>query len=101
MTAEGSYLKRKARPAATGGLGLRIVDLERGADQVVDEVDLGAGQILQRDRIDQHRHPVADDGDVVLGLVALDVELVLKARAAAAQYAEPQHRPGRLGLENL
>ena len=77
-------LQRKARAAAAGGLGLRIVDLERGADQVVDEVDLGAGQVLQRHRIDQHGDAVAGDDDVVVGLVAVDVELVLEAGAAAA-----------------
>src|SRR6185436_4823750 len=96
-----SALKREARSAAAGGLGLRVVDLERGADQVVDEVDLGAGEVLKRHRIDQHGDAVANDGDVVLGLVALDVELVLESRAAAAQHAESQHGARRLGLQDL
>ena len=56
---------------------------------------------MQRHRIDQHRHAVAHDDDVVLGLVALDVELVLKAGAAAALDADAQHRACRLGLEDL
>ena len=71
-------LKRKARAAAAGRLGLRIVDLERGADQVLDEIDLGACEVLQRHRIDQHGDAVADDGLIVVGLGVFDVELVIE-----------------------
>jgi hypothetical protein len=39
-----SPLKRKARPAAAGGGGFRIVHAERGADQVIDEIDFRAGE---------------------------------------------------------
>ena len=42
---------RKAGPAAAGGGGVGIGDLERGADQVVDEIDLGAFHVAQRDRV--------------------------------------------------
>src|SRR6516162_7484875 len=35
-------LKCEARPAAAGRLGVRIIDAERGADQVVYEIDFGA-----------------------------------------------------------
>jgi hypothetical protein len=63
---------------------LRIVDLERLPDQVVDEVDLRPGHVIDRHRVDQHHGALARQHQVILGLGALDVELVLEARAAAA-----------------
>jgi hypothetical protein len=45
------------------------VDLEGLADQIVDEVDLGAGEVFERDRIDQHARTVALDDEIV-GLAA-------------------------------
>src|SRR5690242_2571923 len=42
---------RKAGAAAAGGGGVGIDDAERGADQVVHEVDLGAGQERRGRRI--------------------------------------------------
>src|SRR5262245_62309756 len=43
-------LDGKAGAAAAGGGGLRVVHPERGADQVVDEVDLGPRHVVERDR---------------------------------------------------
>src|SRR5436190_17920220 len=43
---------REAGPAAARGGRLRVVDAERGADQVVDEIDLGTGQIAERHLVD-------------------------------------------------
>ncbi len=57
-------------------------------DQVVDEIDLRAGQERHRGRIDQHHGGIALDHQIVLGLGALDVEFVLEAGAAAALDAE-------------
>src|SRR6516165_1007554 len=94
-------LEREARTTATGRGGLWIIDLERCADQVVDKIDLAAGHVVQRDRIDQHRGARLLDDDVVVGAVARGVELVLKAGAAAALYADPQHGAGRLAAQNL
>src|ERR1700730_9799869 len=39
-------LRGEARTAAAGRRGLRIVDLDRRADQIVDEVDLAAGHVI-------------------------------------------------------
>src|SRR6185312_9702144 len=75
--------EREAGAAAAGGFGLRVLDLESGADQVVDEVDFRAGQILHRDRVDQHDGASALDGEIVGRARALHIELVLEAGAAA------------------
>src|ERR1700684_362728 len=72
-------LKGEARAAAAGRGGLRIVDLERRADQIVDEVDLAAGHVIERDWIDQHRGAALLDDDVVVSSVTFSIEFVLKA----------------------
>ena len=80
-------LESEARAAAAGGGGLRIVDLERRADEVVDEIDLGAGHVVERDRIDQHGRAALLDHDVVVGPAALGVEFVLETGTASASDA--------------
>ena len=72
-----SWSNREAGAAAAGSGGLRIVDAERGADQVVDEVDLGAGQIVERDRVDQDAGAGPLDHDVIGSAVAAGVLLAL------------------------
>src|ERR1700692_3114370 len=69
---------RKAGAAAAGCGGVGVDHAERGADQVVDEIDLGASQKRHRCWIDQHHRIVALNHQVILGLRALDIELVLK-----------------------
>ena len=96
-----SLSDRKTGAAAAGCGGIGIDHAERRADQVVDEIDLGSGQKRHRGRIDQHHGAVARDHQVVLGLRALDVELVLKAGAAAALDADAQHGAVALGLEDF
>src|SRR6185369_8783917 len=61
-----TVLEGEARAAAAGGGGLRIVDPEGGADEVVDEVDLGAGHVVERHRIDQNGGAAALDHDVIV-----------------------------------
>src|SRR2546421_11222685 len=92
---------RKAGAAAAGRGGIGVDHAERGADQVVDEIDLGPRQKRHRGGIDQHHRIVALNHKVILGRRALDVELVLKAGAAAALDADAQHRALALGLEDL
>ena len=96
-----SSLQRKARPAAAGRGRDGVVDAERRPDEVVDEVDLGARHVLDRDRIDQHRRPFPGQHEVVVAAGLIEVEFVLKAGAAAALDAHPQHGAGRLPFENL
>ncbi len=87
-------LNRKARPAAAGRLGLGVVHTERGADEIVDEIDLGAREVVERDLVDQHGGAVAGDDGVVISLRVLHVEPVLETGAAAALDAHPQHAAG-------
>src|SRR5258707_3948281 len=98
---EPTMSDRKAGAAAAGRGGIGVDHAERGADQVVDEINLGARQKRHRGGIDQHHRIVALNHQVILGLRALDVELVLKAGAAAALDADAQHRTLALGLEDL
>src|SRR5262245_38579743 len=85
---------RERAAAAAGGLGVRVLDLERGADQIFDEIDLGAGQEVERGVVDDDLHPVALE-QVVVGLHrVVEREAVLEARAAAARDAEAEHQSG-------
>src|SRR5271154_6160092 len=94
-------LEREAGAATARGGGLRIVDLEGRADQIVDEIDFGARHVIERNRIDQDGGAALFDHDVVVGAAALGVEFVLKARAAAAFDADAQHRAGGLLAKDL
>ncbi len=53
----GSGPDRETDPAAAGGDRVRVLDLERLAHQVVDEVELGALQHFERDRVDDAPSP--------------------------------------------
>src|SRR5689334_682350 len=92
---------RKAGAAAAGGGGVGIVDAERRADQIVDEIDFRAGQERCGGGVDQDDRLLALDHDVVLGLRALDVELVLEAGAAAALDRDAQLGATALAPQNL
>src|SRR6185437_773791 len=91
----------KAGAAAAGCGGIGVDYPERCADQIIDEIDLRAGQERHRGRIHQHDRAVARDHQIVLGLRPLDVELVLKAGTAATLDADPQHGAIALGLEDF
>src|ERR1700736_1699964 len=92
---------RETGAAAAGCGGIGIDHAERGADQVVDEIDLGPRQKRHRGGIDQHHRAVARDHQIIFSLGAFDVEFVLKTRAAAALDADAQHRTVALGLEDF
>ena len=55
-----------------------VLDLERLADQVVDEIDDRAVHVLQRDLVDQHARAVPLDDEVVLLPGSLHVEAYWK-----------------------
>ena len=92
---------RKGVAAAAGRGGVRILDLEIGAHQILDEVDLGAGHEVERYRIDHHLDAVPREGDVVLPARVVEAEPVLESRTAAARDGEAQERLRRpvLGLK--
>jgi hypothetical protein len=94
-------LNREAGAAAARGLGLRVDHPKSGPDQIVDEVDLRSLEISDGHLIYQYGRSVAHDSDVVVVPPAIDLEPVLKTRAAAAFHADPQYRPRRLIAQYL
>src|SRR5471032_53741 len=83
---------READAAAAGRHGVRVLDLERLAHQIVDEIDFRTLHIFERDRIDEDHGAVAFDHKVVRGARLLDIESVLETRAAAALDRNAQRR---------
>ena len=78
--------------AAAGRRRLRILDREAAAGDRVDEVDLGALEVPDADRIDEQLHAVRLEHLVARALaVFLDHQAVLEAGAAAAlhEHAQP------------
>src|SRR5215211_4712269 len=92
---------QKAGAAATRSGGVRVDHSERGADQVIDEIEFRACQKRHRSGIDQHHRALARDHEVVLGPGPFDVEFVLEAGAAAALDADAQHRAVAFALEDF
>ena len=101
MPRGGLASDRKAGSTAAGCRRLRIVDPKRRANQIVDEIDLGAGQIAHRRLIDQDGRRAALNDEIIGSLGAIHVELVLEARATAALDAHAKHRADRLTAQNL
>src|SRR3984957_18763127 len=97
---ESGALNGEAYAAAAGGDRIRVLDSERLAHQIVDEIEFGAFQHFKRNRIDQQGRAIAGHRHVVLGAAPFDVECILEARAAAALDRDAQSRAG-LALENL
>ena len=93
-------LHRKARPTAAGCGGVRVVDAEGGADDLVGEVDFSALEEVERHRIDKDDHAVFLDRQVVVFARLRDREIVLEAGAAAAVDCDPQHGARRLLRQN-
>ena len=87
----------EADAAAAGGDRVGVLDLESLTHQVIDEIEFGAAQHLQRDRVDDNAHAVAADNEVVIGPLGVDVEGVLEARAAAALDRNAQRCARRSG----
>ena len=86
---------READAAAAGGDRVGVLDLERLAHQVVDEIELRAAHHLQRDRVDDDaRRRRASRRNRRRRAVRVDVEGVLEARAAAALDRDAQRRAG-------
>src|SRR3954447_15891379 len=78
-------------PAATGRRGVRVLDREAAAGDRIDEVDFGAVEITDADRVDEELHAVRLV-DLVAGALAvfLDHEAVLEAGTAATLHEDPQ-----------
>src|SRR5437763_6717628 len=92
----GLDLNRKRVAAAAGGGGVRVLDLERGAHQILDEVDLGAVQEIERHVIDDDLNPVALEDEIIGVSLLVEGESVLKTGTAAARDRNAQE--GAFGL---
>ena len=82
-------LHAEGRAAAAGRDDVRVHDLEPGAGERVDVVDLRAVDVGEALRVDEQLEPVVLEDDVAVAAL-VERELVLEARAAAALDADPQ-----------
>src|SRR6266542_3188530 len=82
--------------AAAGRRGVRVLDRESAAGDRIDEIDFGAVQVADADRVDEQLHAVRFV-HLIAGALAvfLDHEAVLEARAAAALH---EHAKSAAGL---
>src|SRR5581483_5432263 len=94
-----SLVDREALAATAGRGRVGILDREAAAGDRVDEVDFGAVQIADADRIDEQLDAVRLEHLVARALpVFFDHEAVLKTRTAAALYEDAQAAAGFLLL---
>src|SRR5690606_16766663 len=89
VTAFGQYGRgvasdRERRAATAGRRRVWIADDELRARQILAIVDLGAGQVLDAQRVDEQRHAALRDRGVPLLDLLVEREPVLEAGAAAA-----------------
>jgi hypothetical protein len=78
-----------------------IANLEGRADQIVDEIDLGARHVHQRHRIDEHLDTVLFDDDVIVAVLGFQIEGILEPGTPASGNADAQGRFLRLLGQNL
>src|SRR6266516_1642427 len=106
----GVVLHLEGGAATAGRDDVRVVDLEAGALEAFDVVDLGAEDELHADFVDDHGD-AAHLEDVVVVLGAVEGKRVLKARAAAAADRDaerlalgivlPSEQLGERGIETV
>jgi len=78
---------REGIAAAAGRGGVRVFDLERGAHQILDEIDFGAVEQVERHIVDDDRDTVALEDEIVRVSLIVKAQPVLKPGAAAADTA--------------
>src|SRR4029079_18568359 len=88
-------LCREGGSAAAGGRRVRVLDGEPATRDGVDEIDLGALEVADADRIDEQAHAVRFEQLIADAAAFLDHQAVLEARAAAALH---EHAQAALGL---
>ena len=83
-------LGREGGAAPAGALHVRVAELEAGAVEALDVVDLRPVQVLVAQGIDVELDALVLERLVEVGRLVLEVEVVREARAAAADDAEAQ-----------
>src|SRR5204863_9805661 len=86
-------LNRKGVAAAAGRGGVWVLDLKRGAHQILDKIDLGPVQQFERHVIDNHPDAAVLEHDIVGTGLLVKAQPVLKARAAAARHRNAKKGP--------
>src|SRR5690606_13299665 len=90
-------LNRETRSASAGCDGIRILNLKRLTDQIIDEIDLCAAHEFKAEGIDQDCRGVFLEDQVVLIRGFLhEIVFVLETRAAAAGHGYAQDGAGSL-----
>ncbi len=74
---------------------------EMRAHQGVFVVELGAGEEVEADRVDEDGGAVGGDDDIFGVLVGCQVEFVLEAGAAAGEHFDSQRLGLRVGCQDL
>src|SRR5512132_1028409 len=98
----GRGLRRERRAAAARALHVGVAELEAGAVEALDVVDLGPLQVLVAERIDEELDALVLERLVHVGGLVLEVQVVREASATAADDAEPQALAAEiLGAGNL
>src|SRR4051794_34658779 len=88
-------LDREGLAAPARGRRVRVLDREAAARDRVDEVDFGAVQVPDADRVDEQLHTVRLEYLVAGAMAVLfDHQTVLEARAAAALHEHAQSAAG-------
>src|SRR5439155_7807186 len=84
-------LHRERAGAAAGALGLRILDAEAAAIQVVVEIDGHAVEVHQAAFVDDDRHAVELESLIQLRIdLRIEIELMLEAGAPADDHPHAQ-----------
>ena len=81
------------RTAAAGAADVRVSELEAGTMGTIDEIDLRSIEVLKTQRIDEEIDAVRLEPLVQVGGCLLEIQVILKPRAAPANDAEPQTLP--------
>src|SRR4051812_35497798 len=95
-------LDAEGRTAATGGLHVRIIELEACTLEAFDVIDLDANQVHEAHLVHDDLHAGELDGAVDLGAL-VEVEVIREPGAPAADHAEAEGhvRLDALGLADL
>ena len=90
VSAAAAFFGGERRAASARGGGIRVLDREAAAGDRVDEIDLGALEVPDADRIDEQLDAVRLEHLVAVAAVFLDHQPVLEAGAPSALHEHAQ-----------
>src|SRR5271166_2752611 len=95
LSARRQRLNVKRGAATAGALHVRVLELEPGAFQGLDVIDMRSAQIHQGSGIHVNLQTVKIENLVHHAGAVLEGHGILKSRATAADYGQPQSRRDR------